>query len=322
MRTHLLRFAPIFKETLWGGQRIRSYKGLMPDERTIGESWELSSISGNVSVVEGGVYDGKTLGELIREEGAALLGEEIYAAYGEHFPLLVKFIDATQPLSLQVHPNDELAQQRHGSSGKTEMWYVVDADPGSSLINGFRAPVGDELFEGEVSGQTFAEVLQQVEVRPGDVFFLPAGRVHSIGKGCFICEIQQSSDLTYRIYDYDRKDAKGQSRALHVEEAKDAICYEVTPVAPQVEVPVNEPTVVAQCPYFTTAVYRLDEPMMCDYSELDSFVVFICTKGACRVVCGDEEQVLRAGATLLVAAAATGVQLIPEGETTLLECYV
>ena len=323
MKNRLFRFTDIFKETLWGGERILPFKGLSADGRQIGESWELSGIAGSESVVAGGAYDGFSLTHLVAEGGAALLGADNFRRFGTKFPLLVKFIDAAQPLSVQVHPNDELAMRRHGCPGKTEMWYVVDCAPGAYLLDGFSRVVTADEYAARVADQTLPEVLRRYEVRPGDVYYLPAGRVHSIGAGCFICEIQQSSDVTYRIYDFGRVDSQGRSRQLHVEEAKEAIDYAVPEAERRREVRVNEPAELVRSPYFTTSVYRLSEPMVCDYSELDSFVILVCTAGTCRVACGEEEAVLTAGHTLLVAAEAEDVRLSPEdGDTTLLESYI
>ena len=322
MKNNLFRFTDIFKETLWGGRRILPYKGFAVDKTLIGESWELSGIPGSESVVQGGAYDGLTLTQLVEEGGAALVGGENYARFGTKFPLLVKFIDAAQPLSVQVHPNDELALRRHGCPGKTEMWYVVDAAPGAYLLDGFSRRVTPDEYAARVADQTLPEVLRRYEVRPGDVYYLPAGRVHSIGAGCFICEIQQSSDVTYRIYDFGRTDSQGRPRQLHVEEAKEAIDYAVVPPEERRPVREDEPAELVRSPFFTTSAYRLTETMECDYSELDSFVILICTEGTCRVACGGESVTLTAGHTLLVAAEAEGVTLTPEGRATVLESYV
>lgn len=322
MKNKIFLFTDYFKETLWGGHRILPYKGLPVDGRQIGESWELSGIPGHESVVKGGAYDGLTLTRLVECGQSALLGEENYKRFGTKFPLLIKFIDAAQPLSVQVHPDDRLAQERHGCPGKTEMWYVAGCEPGAYLLDGFNREVTADEYAARVADSTLSEVLRRYDVQRGDVFYLPAGRVHSIGSGCFICEIQQSSDVTYRIYDFGRTDSEGNPRQLHVEEARDAIDYTLTEPETRPDVKNDEPATLVQSPYFTTGIYRLTEPMACDYSELDSFVILICTAGTCRVTCGDEEHVLTAGHTLLVAAEAEGVRLTPEGEAEILESYV
>lgn len=318
----LYKFNDIFKETIWGGARILSYKGLPADDRKIGESWELSGVTGCESVVCGGDYDGYTLSQLLEAEGARLLGAENYARFGNKFPLLIKFIDASQPLSVQVHPNDQLAMERHGCSGKTEMWYVVQHDEGAYLLDGFRKEVTPEEYERSVEENNLPDVLRRCEVKDGEVYFLPAGRVHSIGPGCFICEIQQTCDITYRIYDYGRLDANGQPRQLHVKEAEEAIDFTVNDEDFLYDVKENEPVELVSAPCFTTSLYRLTEPMTCDYSELDSFVTLVCTKGQCRIVCDGESVTLHEGATLLVAATAETVVLQPEGDCDILETYV
>lgn len=322
MKNNLFLFTDIFKETIWGGHRILPFKGLQADDRRIGESWELSGIPGNESVVKGGAYDGLTLTELVASGKEALLGKENYGRFGTKFPLLVKFIDASQPLSVQVHPDDKLAQERHGCLGKTEMWYVAGCESGAYLLDGFNREVTPDEYASRVADCTLSDVLRRYDVQRGDVFYLPAGRVHSIGSGCFICEIQQSSDVTYRIYDFGRTDSEGRSRELHVEEARDAIDY--TPAEPEKRpvVDADTPVTLVQSPFFTTGIYRLTEPMTCDYSELDSFVILVCTSGTCRVTCGEEACVLTAGHTLLVAAEAECVTLSPDGEAEILESYV
>ena len=318
----LYKFNHIFKETIWGGTRILPYKGLPADDRKIGESWELSGVPGSESIVWGGEYDGYTLSQLVDAEQSALVGEENYARFGNQFPLLIKFIDASQPLSLQVHPDDALANERHACPGKNEMWYVVSHEPGASLINGFKEEITFEEYERRVSEQSLPEVMHRCEVRTGDVFYLPAGRVHGIGAGCFICEIQQTSDITYRIYDYGRMDAAGQPRQLHIDEAKAAINFTPNHDGQIPQAIENEPVELVNTPYFCTSIYRLTEPMTCDYSELDSFVVLICTKGKCSVTCSGETVMLHEGNTLLVAATAETVALQPDGECDILETYV
>ena len=221
-----LKFHPILKQTLWGGERIIPYKELASGLSRVGESWELSGMPGSESVVAEGPWAGSTLSELIGRFGAELLGKANYARFGQEFPLLVKFIDAREDLSIQVHPDDELARKRHGKSGKCEMWYVLEAEPGASLLTGFSRPIAPAEYERRVADNTLTDVLNRQAIASGDVFYLPAGRVHSIGKGSFIVEIQQSSDITYRIYDFDRRDAAGNSRELHTELAREAIDFE------------------------------------------------------------------------------------------------
>ncbi|GHT26566.1 hypothetical protein AGMMS4957_22030 [Bacteroidia bacterium] len=206
-----LKFEPILKSIIWGGEQIAAFKNLPPTDG-IGESWEISGVAGNVSAVSNGSLKGQLLTDLLATDGERLLGKAVYKRFGNTFPLLIKFIDARTPLSIQVHPDDELAKKRHNSFGKTEMWYVVKAAPGASLYSGFCKPMDANKYVQSLADDTFMDYLQKYEVAPDDVFFLPAGRVHAIGAGCFIAEIQQTSDITYRIYDYNRKDANGNPR--------------------------------------------------------------------------------------------------------------
>lgn len=318
----IYRFVPLFKETIWGGNRILPFKGLPSDSRQIGESWEVSGVQGQESVVADGPDAGKTLGELCAAYGAALMGTANAGRYGTFFPLLIKFIDAASPLSVQVHPNDEVARRRHGSPGKTEMWYVMKAAPGAYLLDGFSRVVTPDEYEARVADHTLPDVLRRCDVREGDVYFLPAGRVHSIGPGCFICEIQQASDITYRIYDFGRTDSQGRPRQLHVEEARDVIDYTVPEPEPRPDETADTRCPVVSCPYFTTAAYYLTAPLTCDYTAVDSFVVLIGLEGSCKVTCGEGTVTLEAGHTLLLPAEAEGVTLEPSGKATILECYV
>lgn len=321
-----LKFEPILKQILWGGDKIISFKQLSDNIPAVGESWELSGVAGNESVVAGGVDKGFTLPQMVAKYRGELVGEGNYRRFGEQFPLLIKFIDARQDLSIQVHPGDELAHKRHKSMGKTEMWYVVSADKGAKLRAGFAQKITPQQYKEHVDNNTITDVLQEYEIEPGDVFFLPAGRIHSIGAGAFIAEIQQTSDITYRIYDFNRTDTNGNARELHTELACEAIDYEVldnyrTPY----NIERNLPVELVTCPYFTTSLYDMTEQITCDYSELDSFVVFICIEGSC-VVTDDEmnEVALQSGETLLLAATTQDVTITPTSGSSvkILETYV
>lgn len=316
-----LTFKPIFKEIIWGGTDILPYKGLPATDKKIGESWELSHVDDNFSVVANGPLAGKTIDELIKEYGEHLLGANVIRHSGKTFPLLIKFIDARDNLSVQVHPNDELAQQRHHSFGKTEMWYVVKAAPGASLFSGFSRQMDARDYVRRIENNTILDVLKKYEVQVGDVFFLPAGRVHAIGSGCFIAEIQQTSNITYRIYDYNRKDANGNERELHTELAKGAIDYTLYPDYQTHYMPVrNEATQLVSCPYFTTDLLLLDQPKTQDFSALDSFVIYICMEG--KAVLEDNKgnkQLIHQGQTVLIPADTERVTIRPEAECKLLE---
>ncbi|MDL2221896.1 class I mannose-6-phosphate isomerase [Parabacteroides sp. OttesenSCG-928-N08] len=317
-------FKPILKSILWGGADICPFKGITPVQEGIGESWELSHVEGNVSVVDNGALEGRSLDDLIRDYGASLLGEKVIAQFGETFPLLIKFIDARDDLSIQVHPDDELARQRHNSFGKTEMWYVIKAAPGAGLYSGFSQQIDAEEYVKRVEENSIMEVLQRYEVAEGDVFFLPAGRVHAIGSGCFIAEIQQTSNITYRIYDYNRKDANGNGRELHTELAKDAIDYRLYPdYRTHYKAHTNGTVPLVDCKYFTTNLLELDSMMPRDFSELDSFVVYICMEGEATIVDnkGNELRV-RQGQTVLIPADTDGLRIIPSPRVKFMETYI
>lgn len=319
-----LKFAPILKQTLWGGEKIIPFKHLDSDLTGVGESWEISDVENNESVVDNGPDKGSTLTEMVRRYHEELVGEANYRRFGNKFPLLIKFIDAKEDLSIQVHPNDELAKKRHNSMGKTEMWYVIDADKGAKLRSGFSKEITPKEYKERVFDHTITDVLQEYEIAAGDVFFLPAGRVHSIGAGAFIAEIQQTSDVTYRIYDFDRKQPDGKPRELHTELAREAIDYEVLDNYRTGYEPLkDEPVELVACPYFTTSVYDMTEEITCDYSELDSFVVLICIEGSCHLIDDEKNELtLTAGETVLLPATTQWVTIVPDGAVKFLETYV
>ena len=321
-----LKFEPILKQTLWGGDKIIPFKHLNETLPNVGESWEVSAVECSESVVANGADKGYTLPEMVRKYKDELVGEANYARFGSKFPLLIKFIDAKLDLSIQVHPDDELAKKRHNSFGKNEMWYVIAADKGAKLISGFSEQITPKEYKDRVHNGTFAEVLQTCAIEPGDVFYVPAGRVHGIGAGAFVAEIQQTSDITYRIFDYNRKDKDGKSRELHTSQAMDAINF--TDVQDDFRTEYdriqNEPVEMVASPYFTTSVYDMTEEITCDYSELDSFVIFICVEGACRLTDDNRNEItMCAGETVLLPASTQEVTIVPEGERVkLLETYV
>ena len=253
-------FRPILKEVLWGGAAICPFKSLPPDPRKIGESWEVSDVDGRPSVVADGPEEGVTLGELVRRHGADLVGGRVLERFGSRFPLLVKFIDARDDLSVQVHPDDNLAHARHGALGKTEMWYVMDAAPGAELLYGFQHEITKAEFRRHIEESTLLDVVRHVPVQKGDVFFIPAGTLHAIGKGILICEIQQNSNTTYRVYDYGRIGTDGKQRELHIEKALDVTCLapaaQYTAVGTEASICTGAKSrLLAACDYFT--VYHL-----------------------------------------------------------------
>ncbi|MDR2844252.1 MAG: class I mannose-6-phosphate isomerase [Candidatus Symbiothrix sp.] len=322
-----IQFTPILKPVIWGGSEICRFKSLAAKEDGIGESWEISGVEGNVSIVANGVDKGKTLDELIASYGDELLGKAVFERFGNTFPLLIKFIDAKQALSIQVHPNDELARKRHSSFGKTEMWYVIQADKGASLYAGFKEEMNAEKYLQSLADDTFIHSLQKHEVQSGDVFFLPAGRVHAIGAGCFIAEIQQTSNITYRIYDYNRKDADGNPRELHTELAKDAIDYKVYPdYKTDYQKDAAEIQTLAACPYFTTNLIsgKQGEKLQHLIHDGNSFVIFICLSGKLQLADNKKNTVeIGQGETVLIPAAnSSSIQFLFEEDSRLLETFI
>ena len=320
-----LKFTPIFKEKIWGGNKIKSLLnkdyGSLPN---CGESWELSGVEGNLSVVSNGYLAGNSLEELIEVYMGDLVGDQLFEMFGTEFPLLIKFIDANDDLSIQVHPNDEMAAERHHSYGKTEMWYVMQADPGSKLQSGFNQPVDQEKYLEKLKKVELTDILHFEEVTSGDVFFIPAGRVHAIGKGILLAEIQQTSDITYRIYDYDRRDDQGNLRELHTDLALDAIDYTLYPeYKTKYEPKLNESVELVSCKYFTTNVLELNQPVEKDYNKLDSFVIYICLDGKVQIKTESGSESLQKGETILIPASIENVQLMPvSAAVKLLEVYV
>ena len=317
-----IKFNPLLVQTLWGGEKIIPFKHLNSDLTQVGESWEISGVKGNETVVSEGEFKSKKLNELVDELKGKLVGEANYKRFGNDFPLLIKFIDARQELSIQVHPTDELAQKRGKLRGKTEMWYIMDSDENAKLRAGMKEKITPEQYKQMVENDTITEAIAEYKVKEGDCFFLPAGRIHSIGTGCFLAEIQQTSDVTYRIYDFKRKDKNGNYRELHTEEAAECIDYNVEPNYRTEYTPVkNEGVALVECPYFTTAVYDLNEPMTLDYSELDSFVILIGLKGSGEITDNEgNTTTLCEGETILIPATTSEVKVT--GNIKFLETYV
>ena len=317
----LYRFEPLLKQTLWGGDKIIPFKHLESQMENVGESWEISGVKDNETIVANGPYKGMSLNQLVNEQKERLVGQENYQRFGDEFPLLIKFIDARQDLSIQVHPTDEIAHRQGKSRGKTEMWYALEPTPGAQLYNGLKQQITPEQYKEMVENDTITSALARYEVNEGDVFFIPAGRIHAIGAGCFVAEIQQTSDVTYRIYDFKRKDKDGNYRELHTQLASESIDYTVLDnYRSTYELAKNEGVQVVSCPYFTTAVYDLSEPMTLDYSDLDSFVILIAVKGSGKIICEGEEQPFRMGDTILLPATTNEVKV--EGTLKFLETYV
>ena len=295
------KFTPLVKTLIWGT-----------------ESWQISGVENNETPL---VNDRKTLNQLVSEQKGLLLGEANYQRFGDEFPLLIKFIDAHRDLSIQVHPNDEVAK-RHGKlRGKTEMWYVMDSAPDASLYNGLKKQISPEQYKEMVANDTICDALAKYQVKEGDCFYIPAGRIHAICGGCYLAEIQQTSDITYRIYDYKRKDKDGNYRQLHTQEAAESIDFKVQDDYRTHYTPLkNESQLLVDCPYFSTAVYDLTESMSIDYTELDSFVILIGLKGEATLTIDGEDVNFKGGECLLIPATVQEVSTC--GTIKFLETYV
>lgn len=320
-----LKFKPIFKDKIWGGNKINTIlnKKFQPLPNC-GESWELSGVQGELSIIANGFLAGNNLEEIVEIYMGDLIGDKIYDKFGIEFPLLIKFIDANDDLSIQVHPNDELSKERHNAYGKTEMWYVIQAESGSMLNSGFNKEITQEEYLASLNNNTLTKILNYEEVSAGDVFFMPAGRVHAIGKGILLAEIQQTSDVTYRIYDYNRKGNDGKPRELHTDLAVDAIDYTFHKnYKTNYKYSLNQTSEIVDCKYFTTSIIEFDKKLKKDYNHLDSFVIYICLKGEFTIT--DENKTVTKviiGETVLVPAELKDITLDPSQKSKILEVYI
>jgi len=319
-----LKFKPIFKDKIWGGQKMRTVlnQNFAPLPNC-GEVWVLSGVDENQTEISNGFLAGNELNELVEVYMGDLVGDKVFRKFGTEFPILVKFIDANDWLSIQVHPDDELAMKRHGSLGKTEMWYIMDADSDSELICGFSKKINKQEYQDHLENKTLKGVMNFEKVKKGDVFYMPAGRVHALGPGILLAEIQQTSDVTYRIYDWDRIDKAGMMRELHIEEALDAIDFEVhDDYRSAYAKKKNETVNLVESPYFTTNLIDLDRAIRKDYSELDSFVIFICVEGNFRLYSGDHSEEVKMGEAILLPALLKQAELHPSKNAKILEVYM
>jgi mannose-6-phosphate isomerase len=319
MNFYPIQFEPIFKERIWGGTKLKTYLNKPIDAENIGESWEISTVENSVSSISNGVFKGKTLLEVINEFPEEILGTEVFKRFGKQFPLLFKYLDASEDLSIQVHPNDELATKRHNSFGKTEMWYVMQADEKARLIVGFKENSSQEIYLKNLKNKTLLDILDTKKVEKGDVFFLETGTIHAIGAGTLIAEIQQTSDITYRLYDFDRIDANGNTRELHVDLALDAINYDLVEAEKQYSKVKNTSNEIINCPYFTTNNIPLDGKMDIS-SNNQSFKVYMCMEGNFDLMYNSQIYSYKTGDTVLIPAILTDFQL--NGKAILLEIYI
>jgi mannose-6-phosphate isomerase len=319
-----LKFTPILLDKMWGGSKLKNILDKATNSDKAGESWEISGVEGNVSVVSNGNLEGNDLNDLMEVYMGDLVGERVFEKFGTQFPLLIKYIDANDVLSIQVHPDDELAFKRHNSFGKTEMWYVMQAEKGSELIVGFNQKLDKETYLNNLNNKTLTDILNKEPVKEGDVFFLPAGRVHAIGAGILLAEIQQTSDVTYRIYDFDRKESNGKYRELHTEQALDSIDYTFhNNYRTEYPEKKNSPVNIVNCEYFTTNLLNLTSSIEKDILRLDCFVIYMCLEGSCIIGYNEKEKIeLSKGETILIPAELTTFTIEPGTSVKLLEVYI
>ncbi|MFK5879768.1 MAG: mannose-6-phosphate isomerase [Flavobacteriaceae bacterium] len=319
-----IKFSPILKEKIWGGKKLNKLLNKQSDKNNIGESWEISDVDGETSVVSNGDLKGFSLKELISKFKGDLVGEKVYQQFGEKFPLLIKFIDAKTALSIQLHPNDTLAKKRHNSFGKTEMWYVMQADENANLIVGFKKDISSEEYLQHLKNKSLLDILNIDIVKEGEVYFISTGRVHAIGAGVMLAEIQQTSDVTYRIYDWDRVDADGNERELHTGEAIDAIDYQSQEsYKTEYSKTENKSSTIVSCPYFTTNVFPVNGKVKVNHLDKDSFVIYMCVSGETQFNYGDNQsEKLNIGETILIPATLKEFEIKSEAESELLEVFI
>jgi len=319
-----MKFKPVFKEKIWGGTKIKTVLGMdYAPLANCGEVWALSGVEGNTSEVANGFLEGNELNELIEVYMGDLVGDAVYEKFGIEFPILIKFIDANDYLSIQVHPDDELAIKRKIGYGKSEMWYILQADENAELISGFNQKVDKKSYKTQLENKSLRQILNIEKVKKDEVYYIPAGRVHALGPGLLLAEIQQTSDTTYRIYDWDRLDDKGNPRQLHLEEALDAIDFEVYDnYKTNYKHALNKTVNVVATPFFTTNILQLDKKLEKNYEELDSFVIFVCTQGRGELHYGTEKLDFKKGEVVLLPANIRKIQLLPLEEIKLLEVYI
>ena len=322
MKLHPLKFTPLYKYRIWGGEKLKTKLNKTYTEENIGESWEISDVSGDETVVAEGPLKGKTLRNLIRDFKGDFVGNTVYEKFGEEFPLLIKFIDAKTPLSIQVHPSNEIAKERHNSFGKNEMWYVMQADRGAELIVGFDEEINTDDYKTHIENNTILNVMHHENVQKGDTFYIPTGRVHAIGAGVLLAEIQQTSDVTYRIYDYDRVDSKtGAKRELHNDLAINVIDYEVHDnYKTNYSLEKNISNKLVHSPYFRTNILDINTTVIKEYSNIDSFVIYMCVEGSVDIISEETTYTVNNGETLLVPAALNTIAL-KAGNAKVLEVY-
>ena len=322
MTLYPLKFTPILKERLWGGTKLKDVLDKPIESDITGESWELSGVEGDISEVSEGELKGTSLKTLIANNAENLLGKSVVERFGSDFPILIKFIDAKQDLSIQLHPNDKLAKERHNSFGKTEMWYVMDADPGAKLIVGFNKDVDKKEYVESLENDALLDLLNYEEVSEGDTFFINTGKIHAIGAGVLLAEIQQTSDITYRVFDFNRRDKDGNLRELHTQLAIDAIDYsKKDDFKVNYSTELDKVNTMVDCPYFKTNILDLTNTVRQDVSQRDSFTIFMCVGGEADIKNDWGNTTIKTGQTVLVAASSNFIE-ISTGGAKLLEVTI
>ena len=325
MNLYPLKFNPIPKEKIWGGNRLNSIlnKEFDPAEKT-GESWEISGLEGDISVVKNGFLEGNDLEELIEVYMGELVGDKVYDQFGIEFPLLIKFIDANENLSVQVHPDNDFAIEKHKAYGKTEMWYIIEAEKDAKLFVGFNQPMDKNLFLDAIQNGNLTELINAEKAESDSCYLIPAGRIHAVGKGVLLAEIQQTSDINYRIHDWNRSDEQGNARELHLDLAKEVLDYNYEKKhKTDFEPKMNATSELVKCPFFSTNILEFNKPIEKDYFQLDSFVIYICIDGHCDIQVEEDESVsLTKGETVLIPASLKNLTLAPKQNTKLIEVFI
>lgn len=321
MKVYPIKFNPILKEKIWGGNKLKNVLGKDTDKSNVGESWEVSDVNGNISIVNNGVYKGLNLKELIKNHKSNFLGTHNFENFGYNFPLLIKFLDAQTDLSVQVHPDNDMAKKYHNSFGKTEMWYIMDSDKNADIVLGLKDKNTDPEVLNHINSENVDSIFNREIVTKGDSYFIPAGKIHAIGAGVLAAEIQQTSDITYRVYDWDRTDHTGQKRELHTKLAEEATKQFDSNGKSEYILKENDTSNLSKCDYFTTNILNISKTQKKDYNHLDSFVIFMCVEGDAKVSVGEYTETIKTGETIILPAETDNV-VFDSNNAKLLEVYI
>ena len=321
MQAYPIKFSPILKEKIWGGEKLSNILNKKSDSKNVGESWEISGVEDNISMVSNGRYKGQSLNDLIKSHKSEFLGKKNIATFGENFPLLIKFLDAKTNLSVQVHPDDEMAKAQHNSFGKTEMWYIMNSDEDAEIVLGLKDNDLDKNVLSAINASNVDAIFNTEKVKQGDSYFIPAGKIHAIGAGVLAAEIQQTSDITYRVYDWDRTDATGTQRELHTDAAIKATKTFPSNGKSNYQLETDKTSNLVDCDFFTTNIFEVKSHQKRDYRNLDSFVIFMCVEGAAEVTIDNVTEIVTMGETILIPANTDSVTFNSEG-SKLLEVFI